>query len=113
MQELVVGDQSGVIHIWNLQNDQSEQLIPEPSTSIQSISIDSQGLYMAAVNNKVRVEFNALAREFSFYYTRAIVMCGPCLVGVLKNLPNYTLKTEYLRTRDTASAASSAQTQIT
>merc|ERR1719350_1950013 len=51
-QELVVGDQSGVIHIWNLQNDQSEQLIPEPSTSIQSISIDSQGLYMAAVNNK-------------------------------------------------------------
>jgi hypothetical protein len=53
LQELVVGDQSGVIHIWNLQNDQSEQLIPEPSTSIQSISIDSQGLYMAAVNNKV------------------------------------------------------------
>jgi len=52
-QELVVGDQSGVIHIWNLQNDQSEQLIPEPSTSIQSISIDPQGLYMAAVNNKV------------------------------------------------------------
>jgi len=51
-QELAVGDQSGVIHIWNLQNDHSEQLIPEPSTSIQSINIDSQGLYMAAVNNK-------------------------------------------------------------
>ena len=48
-----MGDQSGVIHIWNLQNDHSEQLIPEPSTSIQSINIDSQGLYMAAVNNKV------------------------------------------------------------
>merc|ERR1719436_242804 len=51
-QELVVGDQSGVIHIWNLQNDQSEQLIPEPNSSIQSITIDSQGSFMAAVNNK-------------------------------------------------------------
>jgi len=51
-QELLVGDQSGVIHIWNLQNDQSEQLIPEPDASIQHIDIDKQGLYMAAVNNK-------------------------------------------------------------
>ena len=52
MQELVIGDQSGIIHIWNLQTDQSEQLIPEPGISIQSISIDPQGLYMAAINNK-------------------------------------------------------------
>jgi len=51
-QELVIGDQSGIIHIWNLQTDQSEQLIPEPNISIQSISIDPQGLYMAAINNK-------------------------------------------------------------
>jgi len=51
-QELVVGDQSGVIHIWNLQNDQSEQLIPEQDASIQHIDIDKQGRYMAAVNNK-------------------------------------------------------------
>ena len=53
-QELVIGDQSGIIHMWNLQTDQSEQLIPEPNIPIQSISIDPQGLYMAAINNKVK-----------------------------------------------------------
>jgi len=51
-QELIVGDQSGVIHIWNLQNDQSEQLIPEQDASIQHLDVDKQGLYLAAVNNK-------------------------------------------------------------
>ena len=52
-QELIIGDQAGIIHIWNLQNDQSEQLIPEANISIQSISVDPQGLYLAAINNKV------------------------------------------------------------
>jgi len=51
-QELILGDQSGVIHIWNLQNDQSTPLIPEPGSSLQDIAIDAQGLYMAAVNNQ-------------------------------------------------------------
>ena len=52
-QELIIGDQAGIIHIWNLQNDQSEQLIPEANISIQSLSVDPQGLYLAAINNKV------------------------------------------------------------
>ena len=52
-QELIIGDQSGIIHIWNLQNNQSEQLIPEANISIQSLAIDPQGLYLAAINNKV------------------------------------------------------------
>jgi len=51
-QEMVVGDLSGVIHIWNLQNDQSEPIIPDPKASIQHICIDPQGHYMAAVNNR-------------------------------------------------------------
>ena len=51
-QELILGDQSGIIHIWNLQNDQNEQLKPEANISIQSLSVDPQGLYLAAVNNK-------------------------------------------------------------
>jgi len=50
-QELVVGDHAGVIHRWNLMNDKSEQLIPEPGVSIQHIDIDPQGQYMAVVNN--------------------------------------------------------------
>ncbi|KAL0272188.1 UNVERIFIED_CONTAM: hypothetical protein PYX00_005264 [Menopon gallinae] len=50
--ELVVGDQSGVIHLWDLKTDHNEQLIPEAEASIQDISIDPEGSYMAAVNNK-------------------------------------------------------------
>jgi len=52
-QELIVGDQSGVVHRWNLKNDQSEQWIPDPGHSaIQSIDIDPLGKYMAVVNYK-------------------------------------------------------------
>jgi G protein beta subunit-like protein len=51
-QELIVGDQNGVIHRWNLKNDESEQLIPEPGVAIQHIDIDPVGGYMAVVNSK-------------------------------------------------------------
>lgn len=52
-QELIIGDQSGEVHRWNLKNDKSEHLIPDPSRSaIQSIDIDPLGQYMAVVNNK-------------------------------------------------------------
>lgn len=50
--ELLVGDQSGVIHIWDLRTDHNEQLIPEQDASIQHISIDSSANFMAAINNK-------------------------------------------------------------
>jgi len=50
--ELFVGDQSGAIHIWDLKTDHNEQLIPDPDAAIQSISIDPEGSYMAAINNK-------------------------------------------------------------
>ncbi|XP_074647978.1 target of rapamycin complex subunit lst8-like [Tubulanus polymorphus] len=50
--ELFVGDQSGAIHIWDLKTDHNEQLIPEADASIQSLDIDPDGTYMAAVNNK-------------------------------------------------------------
>ncbi|XP_011503829.1 PREDICTED: target of rapamycin complex subunit lst8 [Ceratosolen solmsi marchali] len=50
--ELIVGDQSGVIHLWDLRSDHNEQLIPETETSIQDIAVDTDGMYMSAVNNK-------------------------------------------------------------
>jgi len=50
--ELLVGDQSGVIHIWDLRTDHNEQLIPEQDASIQHISIDPGANFMAAINNK-------------------------------------------------------------
>ena len=109
-QELVVGDQSGVIHIWNLQNDQSEQLIPEPSSSIQSISIDPQGLYMAAVNNKVTIFFLEV-HYINFY--REIVMCGRYQAGVPRSLRSCIPKTKYLHTNDMAYAADSVQIHST
>uniref|UniRef100_A0A673TXT4 Target of rapamycin complex subunit LST8 n=1 Tax=Suricata suricatta TaxID=37032 RepID=A0A673TXT4_SURSU len=52
--ELIVGDQSGAIHIWDLKTDHNEQLIPEPEVSITSAHIDPDASYMAAVNSTVR-----------------------------------------------------------
>ncbi|MGH0125632.1 UNVERIFIED_CONTAM: hypothetical protein FKN15_024159 [Acipenser sinensis] len=49
--ELIVGDQSGVIHIWDLKTDHNEQLIPEPEVSMNSVHIDPDASYMAAVNS--------------------------------------------------------------
>ncbi|XP_056627343.1 target of rapamycin complex subunit lst8 isoform X1 [Triplophysa dalaica] len=49
--ELIVGDQSGVIHIWDLKTDHNEQLIPEPDVSVNSVHIDPDASYMAAVNS--------------------------------------------------------------
>uniref|UniRef100_A0A6M2DSP2 Target of rapamycin complex subunit lst8 n=1 Tax=Xenopsylla cheopis TaxID=163159 RepID=A0A6M2DSP2_XENCH len=50
--EILVGDQSGIIHLWDLKTDHNEQLIPEAEASIQDIAIDPDGTLMAAVNNK-------------------------------------------------------------
>ncbi|XP_014214450.1 target of rapamycin complex subunit lst8 [Copidosoma floridanum] len=50
--ELIVGDQSGVIHLWDLRSDHNEQLIPEAEASIQDVTVNCYGTYMAAVNNK-------------------------------------------------------------
>ncbi|CAG9102873.1 unnamed protein product [Plutella xylostella] len=49
---IMVGDQSGIIHLWDLRTDQNDQLIPEAEASIQDIAIDPEGKLMAAVNNK-------------------------------------------------------------
>ena len=51
--ELLVGDQAGAIHIWDLKTDHNEQRVPDPDTSIQSIAVDAEGKTMAAINTKV------------------------------------------------------------
>ncbi|XP_063700798.1 protein LST8 homolog [Culicoides brevitarsis] len=49
--ELAIGSQNGV-YLWDVKSDMHEQLIPEVDASIQDICISSNGLFMAAVNNK-------------------------------------------------------------
>ncbi|XP_065199469.1 target of rapamycin complex subunit lst8 isoform X2 [Planococcus citri] len=49
--ELIMCDDNGIIHVWNLKNDRNEQLIPEQEATIQCVAVDPQGLYLAAVNN--------------------------------------------------------------
>lgn len=51
-QELVIGDQNGFLHIWNLRSDQNEQFNPEQGASIQRVAIDAKGRHLACVNNK-------------------------------------------------------------
>ena len=79
-QELVVGDQSGVIHIWNLQNDQSEQLIPEQDASIQHIDIDKQGRYTVR-GTGIRRQRQLLT--FVSYVQAAVNNKGNCYVWSL------------------------------
>uniref|UniRef100_T1JEE6 Target of rapamycin complex subunit lst8 n=1 Tax=Strigamia maritima TaxID=126957 RepID=T1JEE6_STRMM len=50
--ELVVGDQNGTIHIWDLNTDNAEQITPDIDTSIQSVDVDPERNYLAAVNSK-------------------------------------------------------------
>ncbi|KAL5018363.1 hypothetical protein ScPMuIL_004085 [Solemya velum] len=50
--EVFIGDQAGIISVWDLKSDKSQRLEPEPDSSIQSISIDPTGTIMAAVTNK-------------------------------------------------------------
>lgn len=64
--ELIVGDQSGVIHIWDLKTDHNEQLIPEPEVSVNSVHIDPDASYMAAVNSSVSPATQYLRLIFYF-----------------------------------------------
>ncbi|KAG1700940.1 Target of rapamycin complex subunit lst8 [Nymphon striatum] len=50
--ELIIGDQSGMIHIWNIKNESSDQIMPERDASIQCVDVDPNGNYLAAINNK-------------------------------------------------------------
>jgi hypothetical protein len=63
--ELIVGDQSGAIHIWDLKTDHNEQLIPEPEVSITSAHIDPDASYMAAVNSAVSLGGGCRGRDSS------------------------------------------------
>jgi len=47
-----VGDQTGIMHIWDLRTNKNEQLIPEPDSSIQHVAINTEGTLAAAVTNK-------------------------------------------------------------
>lgn len=53
-QDLIIGDQNGNIHLWDIRSKPESAVIvcPQPGASIQSISIDPQGVYLAAVTNK-------------------------------------------------------------
>ncbi|XP_046856671.1 target of rapamycin complex subunit lst8-like [Xenia sp. Carnegie-2017] len=50
--ELIVGDDSGAIHVWDLRTDRSEKLIPEAEAAVLSLSINEDATYMAAINNQ-------------------------------------------------------------
>ncbi|XP_065680195.1 target of rapamycin complex subunit lst8 [Hydra vulgaris] len=50
--QLVIGDQSGAINMWDLKTDHNEQLIPETRAMIQSVAIDPEGKFLASINDK-------------------------------------------------------------
>lgn len=50
--QLIIGDQSGAINMWDLKTDHNEQLIPETDAVIQSVAVGQDGKYMACINDK-------------------------------------------------------------
>ncbi|ESO06707.1 hypothetical protein HELRODRAFT_106302 [Helobdella robusta] len=50
--EFFIGDQNGNIHIWDIKNDKKTQLQHDRGASVQCISINCDGTYLAAVNGK-------------------------------------------------------------
>lgn len=62
--ELILCDDSGMIHVWNLRNDRNEQLIPEHEATIQCVAVDPNGKYLAAVNNQGRCHIWSLFYDF-------------------------------------------------
>lgn len=75
--ELIVGDQSGVIHIWDLKTDHNEQLIPELEVSVNSVHIDPDASYMAAVNSSVSI------LGYLFHHTGSITQATVSNIFVL------------------------------
>jgi len=63
-QDLIIGDQNGNIHLWDIRSKPESAVIvcPQVGASIQSISIDPQGVYMAAVTNKGSCHMHQLKR---------------------------------------------------
>ncbi|RWS25737.1 target of rapamycin complex subunit lst8-like isoform X1 [Leptotrombidium deliense] len=50
--DVFIGDQNGNVHIWDLRNDKSKHEAVEADVSIQHISVEPEGNYLAAVDNK-------------------------------------------------------------
>ena len=42
-QDLIIGDQSGCVHIWDLRSDVSHKYQPQPDASIQCVAVDPRG----------------------------------------------------------------------
>lgn len=49
--ELVSGDQSGKLHVWDIRNDKKAEYLTEKDVSIQSLDIEPEGNWLAAVDN--------------------------------------------------------------
>ena len=49
--ELISGDQSGKLHVWDMRNDKKESYLTEKDVSIQSLDIEQETNWLAAVDN--------------------------------------------------------------
>lgn len=49
--ELVAGDQNGKVHVWDMRNEKKQSFATEKDISIQSVDIQPDGNWLAAVDN--------------------------------------------------------------
>lgn len=50
--EMFIGNQNGMLQIWDLRKDAAEGILTDSDISIQHLSIEHEGHYLAAVDNK-------------------------------------------------------------
>uniref|UniRef100_A0A4W3HNV4 Target of rapamycin complex subunit lst8 n=1 Tax=Callorhinchus milii TaxID=7868 RepID=A0A4W3HNV4_CALMI len=90
--ELIVGDQSGAIHIWDLKTDHNEQLIPEPDVSVNAVHIDPDASYMAAVNSSVS-RFEETKQQLCIW-VKLLATCSADQTCKIWRTSNFSLMTE-------------------
>lgn len=49
---LFYGDQDGIVHCWDVRSDHVVQYLPERDSSIQSVDMDPEGVYLACVTSR-------------------------------------------------------------
>ena len=42
-QDILLGDQNGMIHVWSLRSDKAEVMQVEAGASVQSVAVDAKG----------------------------------------------------------------------
>ena len=94
-QHLILGDQAGHVHLWDLRTDKAEKYTPQTEASVQCVAVDLTGVLMAAITNKGVAHVYQLQQP----QTKQIQL-GDAEPNIDKGCYNHTPSAEYLKKLD-------------